>query len=114
MSRDYIDLRDLAKELDDLVDRDDLDADEEERRTMLLDLEQELRGDLHAAANDEPMMVPDDAFEDYARDLAEDCAELPVDLKWPYTCIDWKQAAKELQQDYTSDDFDGETYWRRS
>lgn len=24
------------------------------------------------------------------------------DAKWPFTCIDWEQAAKELSHDYTS------------
>ena len=58
-------------------------------------------------------LIHEDYFEDYARDLA---AEGDYDMKneqWPYTCIDWAQAAEELQQDYTSVDFDGETYWVR-
>ena len=58
-------------------------------------------------------LIHEDYFEDYARDLA---AEGDYDMKneqWPYTCIDWAKAAEELQQDYTSVDFDGETYWVR-
>ena len=58
-------------------------------------------------------LIHEDYFEDYARDLA---AEGDYDMKnerWPYTCIDWAQAADELKQDYTSVDFDGETYWVR-
>ena len=58
-------------------------------------------------------LIHEDYFEDYARDLA---AEGDYDMKneqWPYTCIDWTQAAEELKQDYTSVDFDGETYWVR-
>ncbi len=58
-------------------------------------------------------LIHEDYFEDYARDLA---AEGDYDMKneqWPYTCIDWAKAAEELQQDYTSIDFDGETYWVR-
>ena len=58
-------------------------------------------------------LIHKDYFEDYARDLA---AEGDYDMKneqWPYTCIDWAQAAEELKQDYTSVDFDGETYWVR-
>ena len=58
-------------------------------------------------------LIHENYFEDYARDLA---AEGDYDMKneqWPYTCIDWAKAAEELQQDYTSVDFDGETYWVR-
>ena len=33
---------------------------------------------------------------------------------WPYSCIDWEQAAEELQQDYMSVEFDGVTYWMRA
>ncbi len=53
-------------------------------------------------------------FEDYARQLADDLALYnDRNVSWPYTCIDWAQAAEELKQDYTSVDFDGETYWVR-
>jgi hypothetical protein len=39
---------------------------------------------------------------------------VPRDLKWPFTCIDWEQAASELQMDYSAVDFDGVIYWIRS
>lgn len=59
-------------------------------------------------------LIHEDYFEDYARELADDLG-LCDDRKaqWPHTCIDWAQAADELKQDYTSVDFDGETYWIR-
>lgn len=38
---------------------------------------------------------------------------IPDGLAWPLTCIDWVQAAEELQQDYMSYEFDGYTYWVR-
>lgn len=31
--------------------------------------------------------------------------------QWPYNCIDWARAARELQMDYSSADLMGETYW---
>lgn len=46
--------------------------------------------------------------------LAEDVGAIPDNLKWPCTCIDWDQAARELKYDYTSADFDGVTYYYRS
>lgn len=52
-------------------------------------------------------------FKEYAQELAEDCGMIPANLAWPCTCIDWDQAARELQMDYTSVDFDGVTYWVR-
>lgn len=51
--------------------------------------------------------------EDYAQELAADCCEMPKDIAWPFTCIDWEQAARELQIDYTSVSFDGIDYWIR-
>lgn len=58
-------------------------------------------------------LIRDSYFEDYARELAEDTGALTSAVEWPLTCIDWAQAARELQQDYTAVDFDGVTYWVR-
>lgn len=72
------------------------------------------------------MLIRDSYFEDYARDLVMDCgyfvnvgrdhgAGRDIDFDaWPYRCIDWQQVTRELQQEYTSVDFDGVTYWVRS
>lgn len=60
------------------------------------------------------VLIRDSYFEDYARELAEDCGMIPTDLKWPCSCIDWEQAARELRMDYMSVDFDGVTYWIRA
>lgn len=59
-------------------------------------------------------LIRDDYFEDYAKELAHDIGALSKDCAWPASCIDWEQAAYELQQDYTSADFDGITYWMRA
>lgn len=58
-------------------------------------------------------LIRDSYFKEYAQDLAEDCGMIPANLSWPASCIDWDQAARELQMDYTSVDFDGVTYWIR-
>jgi hypothetical protein len=65
-------------------------------------------------------LIRDSYFKEYAQELAEDCAPFPAKSKesellnsWPYRCIDWDQAARELQMDYTAVDFDGVTYWVR-
>ncbi len=59
-------------------------------------------------------LIRDSYFKDYAMELAEDvCSDAIRNAAWPLTCIDWDQAARELQMDYTAVDFDGVTYWVR-
>lgn len=56
-------------------------------------------------------LIRDSYFEDYAQQLAEDIGAVSRDFQWPLGCIDWKQAAEELQMDYFSVDYAGVTYW---
>ena len=58
-------------------------------------------------------LIRDSYFRDYAMELADDIGAVPDNAQWPTTCIDWDQAARELQMDYTAVDFDGVTYWVR-
>lgn len=58
-------------------------------------------------------LIRDSHFEDYARELAEDCGYIKKDVGWPYTCIDWDRAADDLKVDYSGVEFDGVTYWVR-
>lgn len=57
--------------------------------------------------------IRDSYFKDYAQEFAEDIGAIKTDVTWPNNCIDWDQAARELQMDYTSVEFDGVTYWVR-
>jgi antirestriction protein len=41
-----------------------------------------------------------DDDEDFAYSLAEDVGLLQEDVQWPYTCIDWGHAARDLMYDY--------------
>jgi hypothetical protein len=59
-------------------------------------------------------LIRESHFERYAEELAYDCGMVPKGLAWPMTCIDWEQAARELQHDYTPVDFDGVTYYVRA
>ena len=45
-----------------------------------------------------------DSDEEFAQEMADDCGMLDRDLSWPYTCIDWEWAARELMYDYSSHD----------
>lgn len=38
--------------------------------------------------------------EDFAQDMADGMGAIDKNLNWPYTCIDWEQAASELMNDY--------------
>lgn len=55
--------------------------------------------------------IRDDYFEQYAEEYASDVGALKDSAQWPYCHIDWKAAAEALQQDYTSVELDGDTYW---
>lgn len=59
-------------------------------------------------------LIRDSYFKEYAMELADECSnEKPSEAGWPFNCIDWNKAARELQMDYTSGEFDGVTYWAR-
>jgi hypothetical protein len=77
----------------------------------------------------EPTMIPEQDFEEYAQELADDIGAFStsqyskyeaqrdgVNLStvWPFTCIDWEHAARELAMDYTPVRFDGTDYYIRS
>lgn len=59
-------------------------------------------------------LIRDGYFETFAQELAEEIGAIKDGAQWPYTCIDWEKASIELQQDYTSVDYDGVQYWIRS
>ena len=43
-----------------------------------------------------------DSDEDFAENMAEDLGYINKGIQWPYTCIDWEHAARELMYDYSS------------
>jgi multidrug efflux pump subunit AcrA (membrane-fusion protein) len=59
-------------------------------------------------------LVHESAFEDHAKQEAEDCGLLENCNKWPANCIDWEQAADELKADYTVIEWGDETYYMRA
>jgi antirestriction protein len=91
---------------------DSEDADEIAERDALIALASEAEG----YADDWPYgeaLIRDSYFRDYAMELAEDIGAIDANASWPTRCIDWDQAARELQMDYTAVDFAGVTYWIR-
>jgi len=121
-SDDIIDSRDIIDRLAELAEawtahandptEPELDADElDELRTLtaFADEASEYAEDWIYGAQ----LIRDSYFQDYARELAEDCCMIPNDVAWPMTCIDWEWAARELRYDYSAVEFDGVTYWTR-
>ena len=94
-----------------------LDEGESEELQTLENLLEELNGcggDEQWEGDWYPLtLIRDSYFEDYARELAEDCGMINDNAGWPNNCIDWEKAARELQYDYSSVDYDDVTYWYR-
>lgn len=116
--RNIIDSRDIIARIEDLeLEKGDADqgcfpAESQEELTALKELADEA-GDFADWRYGE-MLIRESYFENYAQELAEELGMMPEDASWPATCINWEQAANELQMDYTSVEFDGATYWIRS
>lgn len=117
---DVIDVRDIIARVEELEDsRDDESADPDELQELetlsgfLDDIkgyggDEQWRGDWYPVA-----LIRDSYFTEYAQELADDIGAIDRNARWPLTCIDWNQAARELQIDYSSAEFCGVTYWFR-
>ena len=111
--QDTIDSRDIIERIEELeADEESLEHDEKEELEAL----RKLAGEAGSSQDWEygETLIRDSYFRDYAQELAEDCGMIKSDCSWPYTCIDWDQAANELKMDYFCVDFDGVDYWIRA
>ena len=114
-----LDLRNLARELEDLQDRHDdpeadpLDDDELDRLNALLKLEKDLGDELIDAARNEPTLIPEDRWVEYWKEYAEDAGYCSKNNPLS-DHIDWKSWADEALCDYTEVEFEGVTYYYRS
>lgn len=59
-------------------------------------------------------LIRNSYFAAYAEELAGDVCDMPTDQPWPFYCIDWEYAARELLHDYTAVDFNGVEYYMRA
>lgn len=128
-SDDIIDSRDVIARIEELQDErdahgdfgDDLNAQENNWRKENPDNAAELDALNALQAEAEgysdwkygAALIRDSYFKKYAQQLADDMGAIDANANWPMSCIDWDQAARELQIDYTSVEFDGVTYWMR-
>ena len=128
---DYIDVRDVIERVEELqaarTEYDEhhgtpgawakIDDGEPQELQTLTDLLAELKGnggDHEWEGAWYPIgLIRDSYFEDYARELAEDCGAISRNSAWPLQHIDWKAAAEALQQDYMMVDYGQSTYWYR-
>ena len=108
---DAEELSELGKKVDEAkVLLEEWDADNGEELAALKSIHDECEG--YSDWKHGETLIRDGYFEEYAQDLAEDLG-MDKDQQWPYSCIDWKKAAEELQQDYSRVTFGGEDYWIR-
>lgn len=70
--------------------------------------DEEFEGDWYPA-----QLIAESYFQEYAQELAWDSGMVDTSARWPMKCIDWEQAARELQMDYSSIEIRGFTYWYR-
>lgn len=134
--QDIMDSRDVIQALEDMeterqnlldaIDESEDDADIDDAKRELADWDDANLPDLEAlrafceegegATSDwvhGATCIADSYFVEYAQQFAEDIGAINREASWPNDCIDWDKAAEELQQDYTSIEFDGVTYWVR-
>ena len=135
-----VELEDFENECVELDDKEDADEiatleeqqgaceDEIKNLTQTLSLHEEDLDDLQQALN--PLravveeaegyapdwqhgatLINDDYFVEYAQQVAEEVSG--VSDEWPGSFIYWEAAADALKMDYTSVDFEGNTFWIR-
>lgn len=126
---DMFDLRDLPAIWRSAIDPDDPDPDRRELadaiRGLCSDLTGTVPGDGTAKVSDlaqrlaghgesdEPTMIADSYFKDFARDFAEAIGAIDGQAGWPACHIDWPAAAAALRGDFASVDFLGRCWWHR-
>lgn len=124
-NEDFTKLLDLESSIEDETDavtearealesaKDDFDEDERDELRLLRELAEEAEGYASDWRHGETL-IRESYFEDYARQTAEDLYGKELrDSVWPFSCIDWKEAARQLQQDYSGVEFGGVTYYVR-
>lgn len=106
-----IDSRDIIARLEWLGDEPEDEYDAEEHRKLA-----ELARECESLSSDwryGEILIRQDYFEEYAREMLEDCGTIPADLpRW--VIIDMERTAENMLADYTDVEFDGETYYIRS
>lgn len=94
-----------------------LDDEETERLVALTSLDNQLFCNLDEYGRNEPTMIAEHEFEEYAREMARDVgwlSEHTEETNPLMSHIDWAGWAEDLKSDYTEVEFDDETYLIRA
>jgi hypothetical protein len=117
-------IEDVRAELNEAIDDEDEEAEEDAELkldTLLGELSEledeaksifELETDCDNYAQGESL-INEDYWVTYVQQLAEDIDGINTS-SWPYTCIDWDQAASDLAVDYTTITFEGQDFYVRA
>ena len=111
-SADVIDSRDVIERIEWLECQDSLDDDESEELKHLKALASE-GADYAPDWKYGAALIRCTYFKEYAQELADDLGLIKADVSWPYDCIDWDEAARQLKFDYTEIEFNGVSYFVR-
>ncbi len=115
-TEDILDSLDIMARMDYLDSlysaRDEITNDEISERTQLRKLHDQ-GADYAEDWEYGTTLIRDSYFTEYAQEVADDIGAVDIHATWPMGYIDWDQAARALQQDYSGVDFDGVTYWVR-
>lgn len=91
-----------------------LDEEDGEELKLLVALIEEVRNTSDERPEDGVTLIRETYFDgDYAENYADELGFFPEGVNksaWPFSLIDWDEAADELKEDYTDVDFDGVTY----
>lgn len=110
-SRDVEELIEELEDADDPEGHDPLSPEDRELLDGLRDIREEAWTSewRHGVG-----FIRESHFEDYAREMAEDCGYLSDMKNNPLAnCIDWGEWADLVMQDYSSIDIDGTTFYYR-
>ena len=58
-------------------------------------------------------LIPESDWEEYVEDLLKDCGYISNDVPW-WIVIDWAATADNVAADYSTVDYDGDTYYYRN
>lgn len=103
---DNVDTNEIIERLDDA--KADFDEDEQTELKELKELSDEVPEWEFGAT-----LICVDDWVDYVKEMLEDCGDIPKNLP-SYIEIDWEKTADNIEADYSTIDYQGDTYYYRN